>query len=601
MKNIKSFLILAGRSSKFMIVAISAVGILQAVIPYVSLWFSAQILNFVLDLDINGAIMQAVYLITSVFILNILASVFMHFIWFYRIVGFDRIDYQVFRKAMKISYQEYEKAETMDDIRRSRHSSSSIGGFWNQIDTVMELIRGFCSIIFAMIFIVRLFVSIDYSQGNVLHTILLIVGFVAFYIVTSYFAYKQNKKYQEEMKTHMNEADHDMGVGVYWGQITMDVKYAKDIRLYNMQSILQQKLVQSFCGKEGRYTKFANATGRNAALLSLLNRGAEMAAFIFIAIQAVLGLILIGDIMLYYGAINRFTNDFVVVISKWSQFNVLQEYLEQFNVFLEKEEETKEDSFHACDLAQQYKVEFYNVSFRYPGSEELILDNVSMIFEMGKATAIVGKNGAGKTTLIKLLCGLYQPSAGEIKVNGLNIHHFSNKEYLKLFSVVFQDFELFSFPIDENVSSGSSVNVEKVEDALQKVSMLSRIAEMQDGISTKINHNNGEGVALSGGEAQRVAIARALYKDAPIVILDEPTAALDPIMEMKIYEDLEKMTYGKTSIFISHRMGSCKFCDHIIVLDCGHIIEEGNHEDLMEIQGVYSELYKTQAKFYMNS
>lgn len=599
MKNIRSFLRLARRSSKFMIVAISAVSILQAMIPYASLWFSAQILNFVLNEDITKAIMQAVYLVVSVFVLNALASVFMHFIWFYRIVGFDRIDYQVFCKAMKISYQEYEKAETMDDIRRSRHSSSNIGGFWSQIDTVMELIRSGCSIVIALVFIIRLFVSIDYSKGNLLYTILLIAGFVVFYGITSYLAYMQNKKYQKEVKKHMDATDHDMGVGIYWGQITMDVKFAKDIRLYNMQSMLQKNIVHSFCGKEGRYSKFANTTGKNAALLSILNRGAEMAAFIFIAIQAVLGLILIGDIMLYYGAINRFTNDFVVVISKWSHFNVLQEYLDQFNVFLDKEEEQGQGLELDCSSNQEYKVEFRDVSFHYPGSDQMILEHVSMTFDIGKATAIVGRNGAGKTTLIKLLCGLYQPTEGEIKVNGVNIQRYSSKEYLKLFSVVFQDFELFSFPIDENISCNDRVDVEKVKESLEKVSMLARVKEMKAGISTQINHNNGEGVALSGGEAQRVAIARALYKDAPIVILDEPTAALDPMMEMKIYEDLERMTYGKTSVFISHRMGSCKFCNHIVVLDHGKIIESGDHEKLMVKQGVYYSLFKTQEKFYV--
>jgi len=593
----KSFIKLANQSSKFMIFAIFLNALFQAIVPYVSLWFSARILNNVIDNNLDLAIKSAFWLIGLVFILNVLASVFMHFIWYYRITGFEKIDLKVMRKAMKLSYQEYEKTETMDNIKRARHSSASIGGLRQQIDTMIQIFRTTISIIFAMIFIVILFSKVDFSKGNMLKAIFIVVVFTCFYTMVTFFAFRINKKYQQDFKKHISESDHDMGLGVYWGQMVMELKNAKDIRLYQMQGLIQNYIVKLFCGKNNRYTQFAKTTGKNAAIISLLNRSGEMVALIFIVLQVIQKLIPIGDILLYSGAINRFTNDVVELISSIGQFNVRQDYLEQFNAFLDKKEFEYDGDLPV--IADTYEFEFCNVSFHYPGSNEKILDNVSLKFNVGQATAIVGRNGAGKTTLIKLLCRLYEPTEGEILLNGKDIKCYNYNEYLKVFSVVFQDFELFSFAIDENVASGNDVNLDKVEQTLKKVSLWERVNKLTDGVHTKINNDNGEGVSLSGGEAQRVAIARALYKDAPFVILDEPTAALDPIMEMKIYEDLKKLTFQKTSIFISHRMGSCKFCNNIFVLENGKVIETGNHDELMNNDGVYAKLFQTQQQYYV--
>lgn len=593
----KSFIKLANQSSKFMIFAIFLNALFQAIVPYVSLWFSARILNNVIDNNLDLAIKSASWLIGLVFILNVLASIFMHFIWYYRITGFEKIDLKVMKKAMKLNYQEYEKTETLDDIKRARHSSASIGGLRQQIDTMIQILRTSISIIFAMIFIVMLFSKVDYSNGNILKSILLIIGFVAFYTIVTYLAYKRNKKYQQDLKNHMTESDHDMGLGVYWGQMVMELKNAKDIRLYQMQGLMENYIVRLFCGKNNRYTKFAKATGKNAAIISLLNRSGEMIALIFVVLQVIQKLIPIGDILLYSGAINRFTNDVVELINSIGQFNVRQDYLEQFNQFLDKKEFEYDGNLPV--KADKYEFEFCNVSFHYPGSNDKILDNISLKFNVGEATAIVGRNGAGKTTLIKLLCRLYEPTEGKILLNEKDIRKYDYREYMKVFSVVFQDFRLFSFAIDENVASGNDVDSEKVEQALKEVSLWERVNKLTDGIHTKINNDNGEGVSLSGGEAQRVAIARALYKNAPFVILDEPTAALDPIMEMKIYEDLKKLTFQKTSIFISHRMGSCKFCNNIFVLENGKVIERGNHNDLINNDGVYAKLFQTQQQYYV--
>ena len=212
--------------------------------------------------------------------------------------------------------------------------------------------------------------------------------------------------------------------------------------------------------------------------------------------------------------------------------------------------------------------------------------------------AIVGRNGAGKTTIIKLLCRLYEPTEGFITLNGIDIRKYNYKEYVKAFSVVFQDFELFSMPLDENIASGTEVDEERIWEVLDQVGLKERVKNMEDGIHSRLYHDNGEGIDISGGEAQRFAIARALYKDGPFVILDEPTAALDPIAEAEIYENFNQMIANKTAIYISHRMSSCKFCDDIVVLEHGKIAEYGTHEQLMAKNGIYANLYKTQAQYY---
>ncbi len=599
LKSIKSFYKISLLISKVMFIPLTFHALLKAVLPFVSLYFSAQILNFVLAKNIDRAITSAIWLISLTAVIMLFESFTMHFLWYYKAHGTEKVDAKIMQKAMEFPYTEYEKAETMDTIRRTRVSSANLGGFHEQIQGMNDILQSLFSLIFAVLFLVNLFVSIDYTSVGAIRPIFLTLGFVIFYIALTFFAYKISGGFQTKFKKFMKDTDHQMGVGIYWGQSIMNLKNAKDIRLYQMTAMLQNYIRLAFCGKDNRYTEFARSNGKNSALISLLNRIAEMTAFLFIVIQAASRVIGVGDIMLYTGAINRFSSDLVTLIGTTNTFAARQDYLDAYNDFLDKE--YPEDSGDlSIDFSDVDKLEFElrNLSFSYPESEHLILDNLSLKFHLNETTAIVGQNGAGKTTLIKLLCRLYEPTKGEIVLNGININRYQKAEYLKLFSVVFQDFQLFSFNLDENIACGYDMDEEKVWKCLEDVSLKDRVLALKEGIKTKLFNDNGEGVNLSGGEAQRVAIARALYKDAPFVILDEPTAALDPIMEMGIYADLKNLTANKTSIFISHRMGSCKFCDRIYVLEGGKLLEDGTHEILMDKQGLYAKLFSAQEKYY---
>jgi ATP-binding cassette subfamily B protein len=247
-----------------------------------------------------------------------------------------------------------------------------------------------------------------------------------------------------------------------------------------------------------------------------------------------------------------------------------------------------------------YVLEFHDVSFRYPGADAWALRHVSFTLKVGEHLAIVGQNGSGKTTFIKLLCRLYDPTEGEITLNGVDIRKYDYAEYMSIFSVVFQDFQLFPFKLGEVVASDKHYDVEKVRECLDKVGFTRRMEELPEGENTFLYKKYDKtGVEISGGEAQKIALARALYKDAPFILLDEPTAALDPISEYDVYKNFNHISGDKTAVYISHRLASCRFCDMIAVFHEGEIIQIGKHEELItDLEGKYHELWEAQAQYY---
>lgn len=250
----------------------------------------------------------------------------------------------------------------------------------------------------------------------------------------------------------------------------------------------------------------------------------------------------------------------------------------------------------------EYQIEFRKVSFRYPGSRQYALRDFSMKLRIGEKLAIVGMNGSGKTTMIKLLCRLYDPDEGEILLNGVDIRKFRMDEYSRLFSVVFQDFVLFPYMLAQNVAVDVEYDRELVRKCLRDAGLGERLNEWERGEETYLNKEfDDSGVEVSGGEGQKIAIARAVYKDAPFILLDEPTAALDPLAEYEIYSNFDKIVGTKTAIYISHRLSSCRFCEKIAVFHQGRLVQYGTHDELVgDTEGKYYELWNAQASYYQN-
>ena len=314
----------------------------------------------------------------------------------------------------------------------------------------------------------------------------------------------------------------------------------------------------------------------------------------------------IGSIIKYVGFVETIIQSITGYFDVFTDIKYNTPFVEDYLNYFDIPQKMKQGLIHIdknCFLDtgdNGYEFEFCNVSFRYPSSDLYALKNINLKFKAGERLAVVGENGSGKTTFIKLMCRLYDPIEGEIKLNGIDIRKYNYEEYLSIFSVVFQDFKLFSFSLGQNIAAMSEYNAEKVCDCLQKSGFENRLTAMPMGLETYLYKDfDKEGIEISGGEAQKIAFARALYKDAPFIILDEPTAALDPISEYEIYTRFNEIAKDKTTIFISHRLASCRFCDKIAVFDHGSIVQFDSHDELLKNKtGKYSELWNSQAQYY---
>lgn len=312
------------------------------------------------------------------------------------------------------------------------------------------------------------------------------------------------------------------------------------------------------------------------------------------------GLISVGGVVTYASSILLFTGSMGRMVHLMSRLKgnavLTADYVEYMGLPQRKHEGTIPVEKRRDD---RFTVEFDHVSFRYPGSETYVIKDLCLKFEIGERMAIVGRNGSGKTTFIKLLCRLYDVTEGCVRVNGIDIRKYDYAEYSNLFAVVFQDFQVFDFSLGENVAAGAEVEETRAADALERAGMGERFHALPGGLRTCIGKEFEEsGVTFSGGEKQKIAIARAIYKNAPFVIMDEPTAALDPESECEVYAGFDRMVGRKTAIYISHRLASCRFCQDILVFDEGRVVQRGRHEDLERQEGLYRELWEAQAQYY---
>ncbi len=326
--------------------------------------------------------------------------------------------------------------------------------------------------------------------------------------------------------------------------------------------------------------------------------------YLFVCSKAWAGAFGLGMVTQYISTISKLSGKVSSLFQVLGQARNHATFLKMNFDFLDIENTMIQGDLHLDKSSdKKYEIEFQDVSFRYPGSEQYALRHVNMKLRVGQRLAVVGQNGSGKTTFIKLLCRLYDPTEGVILLNGTDIRQYNYEEYLSIFSVVFQDFRLTDFTLGQNVAAKEEYDKTHVEDCLCKAGFDERLRELPLGMETYLTKNfSDEGVDMSGGEKQKIALARTLYKNAPFIILDEPTAALDPIAEAEIYSRFNEIIEDKTAIYISHRLSSCRFCDGILVFDKGAVVQQGSHDSLMQdSSGKYHELWFAQAQYYANN
>ena len=424
-----------------------------------------------------------------------------------------------------------------------------------------------------------------------------ILLFLIINVLISYALTMRVKKYEYSQKE--KAADKDRRT-FYVFDTMYDFAYGKDIRIYDLKNILIDKF-KKFRGERIYISNDVQEKQLKVKIVDvILLVIRECVVYGYLIYNVLFTGMGIGDFTMYFSTINGFGDWMKGILDDLANIKAQNMYLDDMREFLEIKSENKEKT-RDIPIDSSYEIEFKNVSFKYPKTDKYIYKNLSLKIKKGQRLAIVGINGAGKTTFVKLLCRLYEPTSGEILINGVNIKDFSKEEYYKILSVVFQDIKTFAFTVAENVSLENleEVDREKVLHCIEKAGVGDKINSLQKGIDTSLlKILDGEGVELSGGENQKLALARALYKNGKIVILDEPTSALDAVAEYNIYKGFDELIGDKTAIYISHRLASTKFCDVIAFFENGEIVEYGTHEELLKKNGKYSDMFNIQAQYY---
>lgn len=569
--------------------------------PFITIWFSARIVDELTNHCRKDYIASYVICVISInFICIVFQNVLLHicnekesqmWIWFEKVFS---------DKQMSLDYDDLEDVSIQKQRQEVEENLFMFGnGLAQLVWGTSVMVKVFVNIFVALLMSGTLFIS-KTGEKIVDHPIW-IVAILGCITLCGFSNYKATRK---ENSLFMKWCDNSLWFNrtfMFFGhELYTNLERAKDVRIYRQDTLAIKKIEElEAWGKAEKKNSFHMAFFPSVAgfIVGLGN----CACYLFVAIKAFLGAYGVGSVVQYVSVLTRLGDgirDLMFMVSdnelycthlkKMYDYLDIPNHMYQGSLTVEKREDN------------EYYIEFRNVSFKYPRTENYVLRNVNLKFKIGEKLAVVGMNGSGKTTFIKLLCRLYDPTEGEILLNNVDIRKYDYKEYMSIFSVVFQDFKLFSFGLGQNVSASFHYNEELAKKCLEKAGFYGRLQSMKKGLETSIYKDlDEEGVEISGGEAQKIALARALYKNAPFIILDEPTAALDPIAEYEVYSKFNEIVQDKTAIYISHRLSSCRFCDVIAVFDGGQIVQRGVHDRLLQdTHGKYYELWNAQAQYY---
>ena len=582
----------------------------NALTPYVGIFLSALVIDeLVGNRDVKR--LQTLVIITLVSAAIIaLGTALLHKWKETQGTGFwYKVEHIVSEKMLDTDYANLDDTHTAEMLSTIRQNYN--GGGWG-LERVMACCEEICSAILTILgglaLTVTLFVSkvpTDAGTLTILNNPLVVLGIIVVMLMVTFIAPLFSNKAGSYYAKHAD--DHNLGNRLFgfFGWLGYISNLATDVRMYRQDKLCDRynRNKEDTFGSNGLFAHYAwgpiGLYGAAGAAVSVIFTGVVYA---FVCLKALAGAFGIGSVTQYVAAITKVSSGMSTLVEMLGFMRNNAPFLKLTFEYLDIPDNMYQGSLTVEKRRdRKYQVEFRNVSFKYPGSENYALRNVNMKFEIGKRLAVVGMNGSGKTTFIKLLCRLYDPTEGEILLNGIDIRKYNYREYMDIFSVVFQDFQLLSLKLGENVAGKVDYDKELVTECLEKAGFSDRLAEMENGTETYLykDYDTKDGVDVSGGEAQKIAIARALYKDAPFIILDEPTAALDPIAEAEIYGKFDEIAGDKTAIYISHRLSSCKFCDEIAVFHEGAVIQQGTHASLVaDESGKYYELWHAQAQYY---
>ena len=575
--------------------------LINSIQPFVSIWFTAQIVNEISSQRRLKTIL--LYVLGAVlinFICALLKSIINHvcnekesqmWSWFGKVFS---------DKQISLDFVDLENAAIQHQRQEAEENLYMFGNglaqlFWG----ISALVRTLVYIVLSLVMTVSLFIS---TSGNRFIDHPIWIGIILVCIVVG--GLSKSKATISENDVFMEYCKNTVWfnrVFMFFGkELYMNPEKAKDVRIYSQNTVAEKmldKLISHERDNQSDITKMALYPAIAQIIIGLANA----VCYLFVAIKALFGAFGVGSIVQYVAVLSRLGEGLQELMYILSDNEVYCTHLQNLFEYLDLPNHMYQGSLTVEKRDDnEYYVEFRDVSFKYPNTDTYVLKHVNLKFKVGEKLAVVGMNGSGKTTFIKLMCRLYDPTEGEILLNGVNIKKYDYNEYMSIFSVVFQDFRLFSFSLGQNVSASASYDREKVIECLKKAGFAERLNSLPNDLDTFLYKDiDAEGVEISGGEAQKLALARALYKNTPFIILDEPTAALDPISEYEVYSKFNEIAGTKTSIYISHRLASCRFGDKIAVFHEGEIIQIGIHEELLaDRRGKYYELWNAQAQYY---
>lgn len=510
------------------------------------------------------------------------------------------------QKIMEMDFAKIDSPKTRK-LRERIWQDNNWGAGINTINwKMMSILNGLCRLVGAVIVGLPVLVYMVQARSGVI--LLILLGMILMMAAGSVLGARYEKRLQQFMMGNKDRTDEERieRANLSW-DLACGYGYSyrdgKDIRLYHGYDLIRYWTLEKFLRKSMRkeVQKASVNSGKGNFCGSAAYGIVECGAYLIVALLALGGVLTIGEVVRFAGCLKNIFSEISGLCYQLPQLALGARRQCSTLQFLEIADEMYKGRLPLEKRRDnQYEIEFKDVSFQYPGTEHYALRHFSMKLQVGEKLAVVGMNGSGKTTMIKLLCRLYDPDEGEILLNGVDIRKFRHEEYSKLFSVVFQDYQLFSFLLGENVAVSADYDAAKVRKCLEDAGLGERLEQLPRGLNTYLYKDYEDGVEFSGGEAQKVAIARAIYKTAPFVLLDEPTAALDPLAEYEVYKSFDRIVGDKTAIYISHRLSTCRLCDKIVVFHEGRLIQQGSHEELLQDQtGKYYEMWSSQAQYYV--
>lgn len=573
----------AWKSHKSLVFVIMFESIFSAILPLINVVGIGVIIDALINGRSNKSIMNVILLFAM---LNLGVSLIKYVLTYLHNISArkasDKIQLDYIRDGVIVNYHWAQDGSVLDMKKKSMGANPVF--VFSHIGNFVEYIVKFIGILFVFSLLSPLF-------------IFMIAVTSAISIMLTFKIRKIDFEFENERTEDLRKLD-------YLYSLMTRYEYAKEVRINNLKPLIVNKNTEIITTQLKKLKTFMKLKLRFDSLSSVIAVVQSAIMYLYFSYSVFMGRLTIAEYSVLLGAVALLTS---ILIGFFDNIAVINRMTARMDIFLEYKKWIRENSdIFATNESKKVEIDenkteiyFENVSFTYPNTDIPILQNLNFILKDGQKVGIVGLNGSGKTTLVKLLLRLYTPTEGKIFLNGIDINAIPLEQYLKHVGVVLQDFSIFAYSIKENIVFDNNVSEDRINSAIVKSGFANKVANLKDGVDTILYKElNENGIELSGGEGQKLALARALCKDTRILILDEPTSTLDPIAEYEMFSSLHDISEGKTTIFISHRLSSTKFCDRIFVIQNGVIEEDGTHEELIAHSGLYADMFESQAKFY---